>query len=174
MMFDTSAYYGQASVLPSPFAPHGPFGYLPGQYGHLGGQGIGGWPGHPQLAAFTPQGVLGNLSGQYGQPMWPAIGGGLGHPQFSGFQPIWQGIAGGLGHPQLAAPLAFGVGPFGRLLPFDVTGLTMPAPLFAPPGLFAPYGPQAMGGWLGHPQFAGLVGRSILPHPVVPQMAYAG
>lgn len=153
MMFDTSAYFGQPSVAPLPFAPQGLFGYLPGQqqfggflpqaFGIFPGQHsqpiwptIGGGLGHPQLAGLVPQSIFGYLPGQYGQPIWPTIGG------------VWPG------QPQLGGPLGVGLGQLGRFLPFETA-------------------------WPGHPQFAGVPGRSILPYQLAPQMlapqmTYAG
>jgi hypothetical protein len=66
--------------------------------------------------------------------------------------------------------------------PIPLSGFALPSPFGALPGQYGPqpYGQQigAIGGWPGQQQlgsqFAGVMGRGVLPYQVAPQIAYAG
>src|SRR5262245_65475136 len=79
MMLETSAYYGQPTVAPLPFPPHGGPGIPPGPYAPPIWQLIGGALAHPQLGNLLPQLALaGQGIGGWSAP--PFGGGGFGGP----------------------------------------------------------------------------------------------
>lgn len=148
MMFETSAYYGQPTAMPLPFAPQSGFGTASGQYGQPIWQQIGGPLAHPQL--------------------WGQLGGGgqLGNPLYQ-YGPL-AGLATG-GWPQFGSPFGGFGGQFARPPLLEACPAMIVTPAFAPHGLVG----NPLGGLAATLGSRG-IGNSAVPFQATPQLAYGG
>jgi hypothetical protein len=161
MMIETSAYYGQPTAGPLPFAPQAGYGTTVPQYGLPIWQLLGGPLAQPQFwGQFAPP--------QYQHPQpWGQFGAPF-HQYGSFAGPT---VAGWLGQPPLGFPLTGG--PFARPPLLEAYS---PIPLtaaFAPQGFVGNQIGGPVGG-LGTPFGQRGFGTSPLPFPASAQLAYVG